>query len=431
MSQELVGLIGIIIMLVLIFSGMWVGLTMAFVGFVGFVYLGGLQAALANLATTSYNTVASYNFAPIPLFVLMGNLVSTTGVSSDLYNTAYKWFGQLKGGLAVATCVACAAFAAICGSSIAGAVTMGKVCLPEMKRHGYDDRLATGVVASGGTLGILIPPSIGLILYGIITENSVGKLFMAGIIPGLLLTGLFMVTVFFWTLKDAKVGPPGPKISLKEKIVSLKGTWIMGLLFLLVLGGLYLGIFTPTESGAIGAFGAIIITLLNRRITWKHLLESVKDTGMTTAKVGIMIIGAYLLMRFLAISQLPAMLAGSITELHVSPYATLVIILAFYVILGMFLDILSAVIFTVPIIYPVITGLGFDPIWFGIIMVIIQEMGLVTPPVGLNVFALGSVTDVPMTQIFKGVLPFIAAMIVCTLLLVLFPEIVLFIPSRM
>lgn len=431
MSQEMIGLVGVGAMLVLIFGGMWIGLAMALVGFIGFALIGGLEGGLSLLAATAYNSVATYNFAAIPLFVFMGTLLSSTGVSGDLYNTAHTCLGRMRGGLAMATSVACAAFAAICGSSVAGAVTMGKVCLPEMKKRGYDDRLASGVVASGGTLGILIPPSIAFIVYGIITENSVGKLFMAGILPGLLLTALFIVTVAIWTRIDKNAGPPGRKASAKEMLVSLKGTWVMVVLFLLVLGGLYVGWFTPTESGAIGSLGAILITLANRRLTWKSLLEAAKDTGMTTGKIGIMIIGAYILMRFLAITQLPNVSADYIAGLGVSPYATLAIIIVFYLILGMFLDVLSAVLFTVPIIYPVIINLGFDPIWFGVIMVIVQEAGLVTPPIGLNVFALGSVTDIPMMRIFRGVLPFVIAMLVCIGMLVAFPDIALLLPNGM
>lgn len=431
MSPELIGLVSIIVMLGMIFAGMWVGLSMALVGFVGFSLVGGFDGALSLLASTAYNSVATYNFAAIPLFVFMGTLLSSTGVSGDLYNTAYTWLGRLRGGLGIATSVACAAFAAISGSSIAGAVTMGKVCLPEMKKRGYDDRLASGVVAAGGTLGILMPPSIAFIVYGIITENSVGKLFMAGILPALLLTALFCATVVIWTYIDKNAGPAGTRASFRELVMSLKGTGVMLVLFVLVLGGLYVGWFTPTESGAVGAFGAIVITLANRRLTRKTFLEAAKDTGMTTGKIGVMIIGAFILMRFLAITQLPNMAADFIADLDVSRYATLGIIIVFYLILGMFLDVLSAVLFTIPIIYPVIVGLGFDPIWFGVVMVIVQEAGLVTPPIGLNVFALGSVTDIPMGRIFRGVLPFVVAMLICIGVLIAVPDVALVLPNSM
>jgi C4-dicarboxylate transporter, DctM subunit len=272
---------------------------------------------------------------------------------------------------------------------------------------------------------------MGFIMYGILTENSVGALFMAGVIPGVLLTLLFISVVLIWTTIDRKAGPPGEKISFKDKLLSLKGTWAIIVLFIIVLGSLYLGICTPTESGAIGVIGALIITLINRRLKWNVVSESIKDTGMITAKIGIIIIGAYILMRFLAISQLPNTMATMVAGLHVSAYFALAAILVFFVILGMFLEIMSAIIFTVPIVYPIITALGFDPIWFGVIMVIIMEMGLITPPIGMNVFALGSVTNVPMVKIYKGALPFAAAMLVCIILLIAFPQIATFLPNSM
>jgi len=331
----------------------------------------------------------------------------------------------------MATCLACAAFAAITGSSIAGAVTMGKVALPEMKRYKYDDKLATGCVASAGTLAILIPPSLGFILYGILTEQSIGVLFMAGILPGILLTILFIVTIMIITARHPNLGPSGPKTSLKEKVVSLKNTWPMVVLFLLVIGGIYMGIFTPTEAGAVGAFGAIVITLASRRLTTKNLLDSLRETAVTTAMVMLLFIGAFLFMRFLAISKLPFLLGGLVAGLTLSKYVILAAIIVLYIILGMFLDIMSAIMLTVPILYPAIIAMGFDPIWYGVIMVLVMEMGLVTPPVGLTVFALAGVTDVPTGTVFRGILPFVIAMIVCVVLLTVFPEIALFIPSLM
>jgi C4-dicarboxylate transporter, DctM subunit len=431
MSPLEVGIIAIVAMIVLMFLGMWIGMAMAIVGFTAYTYLGGFQSAFTTLSTLPYNTVADYNITAVPLFVFMGALVSTTGVSTDLYNTAYTWLGSLRGGLAVATVAACTAFAAICGSSTASAITMGKVCLPEMKKHNYDDRLATGVVASGGTLGILIPPSLGFILYGIITENSVGALFMAGIIPGIMLAVMFMVVVVLWCLRDRSAGPPGPKTTLKQKVVSLKGTWMMVVLFVVVLGGIYFGIFTPTESGAVGTLGAIIITAVTRRLSLKHVVNSAKETGQTTAMVLFIMIGAYIFMRVLAVSQLPVALANFVSSLTLSRYAIYAVIIILYIILGMFLEIMSAIVFTVPIIYPMIINLGFDPIWFGVIMVIMMEMGFITPPVGLNVFVLGSVTDTPMNRIFAGVYPFAVTMLICVVLLTIFPQIATFLPHNM
>ncbi len=431
MSPEIVGLIAILVMIIFMFMGMWIGLAMAVVGFLGYAYMDGFNTAFFNLGTIPFTNLANYNVTPVPLFVFMGSLVATTGISTDLYDAAYKWLGQLKGGLAVATVVACAGFAAICGSSMASAVTMGKVCLPEMKKHNYNNSLATATVASGGTLGILIPPSMGFIMYGIITENSVGELFMAGIVPGILLTLLFMTVVVIWCWMRPETGPAGPKTAFKEKVLSLKNTWMVLALFLLVLGGIYLGIFTPTESGAIGAAGALIITLVTRRLTRGHLVNSMLDTGLTTASVMFILAGAFIFMRMLAVSQLPVVLADFVGGLELSRYAIMAVIVFFYVILGMFLEITSVTVFTVPILYPMVTGMGFDPIWFGVIIVIIIEAGMITPPIGLNVFVLASATKTPMDVIFRGVWPFAAAMFICVVLLTIWPEIALFIPHNM
>ena len=431
MSNELAGLIAIMAMVVFMFMGMWIGLAMAVVGFLGYAYMDGFHTALLNLGTIPFSNLANYNVTPVPLFVFMGALVSSTGISSDLYNTAYKWFGQMRGGLAVSTVAACAAFAAICGSSMASAVTMGKVALPEMQARNYDNSLATAVVASGGTLGILIPPSMGFIMYGIITENSVGELFMAGILPGILLSLLFIGVVVLWCWRKPAAGPAGPNTTFKDKVVSLKGTWMMIALFLLVLGGIYFGIFTPTESGAIGAAGAFLITLLTRRLGRKHLVESMLETGMTTASVMFILTGAFIFMRMLAVSQLPTVLADFVGGLTLSRYAIMAVIVVFYIILGMFLEIMSATVFTVPILYPLVINLGFDPIWFGVIIVIIIEMGLITPPVGMNVFVLASATKINMGTIFRGVYPFALAMLLLVILLTIFPQIATFIPQRM
>ncbi|MFH1646417.1 MAG: TRAP transporter large permease [Chloroflexota bacterium] len=431
MSPEVVGIVGLAVLVVLLFLRMWIGFAMAFVGFFGFAYLEGFEPAFGIVGTVPYTTVAFYPVTVVPLFILMGVIVANTGVSGDLYNAAYKWVGHLRGGLAMATILACAGFAAITGSSSAGAVTMGKVALPEMKRYQYDDGMATGCVASGGTLGILIPPSLGFILYGILTEQSVGRLFMAGILPGLLLTALFIITIVLITARRPQAGPPGPKTGFKEKVSSLKKTWPVLILFLLVLGGIYLGVFTPTEAGAVGAFGAILITLLTRRLTSRIFVDSLLDAGLTTAMVLMLLIGAFISMRFLAVTKLPFLLAETIGQLQLSPYALITAITIFYLIVGMFLDIFSGITLTLPIIYPTIIALGFDPIWFGVLMVLVMEMGLVTPPVGLNVFVLAGVTDVPLSTIFRGVLPFVVAMIICVIIITIFPEIALFIPSLM
>ena len=431
MSSELVGILGLVVLMVLLFANMWIALSMALVGFLGYFYLVGPGPGFQVLTTVPFYTIAFYPVSCVPLFLLMGVIVSNCGVSGDLYNTAYKWVGQLRGGLAMATILACAGFAAISGSSTAGAVTMGKVALPEMKKYQYDDSMSTAAVASGGTLGILIPPSLGFMMYGILTEQPISVLFMAGILPGILLTLLFVLTVMLITAIRPQAGPAGPRSSFREKMVSLKNVWPMVILFLLVIGGIYAGIFTATEAGAVGAFGAIVITFAMRRLNGKNFRDAVLETATTTAMVLFLMVGAFIFMKFLAVSKLPFMLANLITGFEVNRYITFAVIIIIYIILGMFLDIYSAITLTIPIIYPVIIALGFDPIWYGVIMVLVMEMGLITPPVGLNVFALGGVTDVPMGTIFKGVWWFVGSILLLVVILTVFPVVATFIPDMM
>ncbi|PKN28331.1 MAG: C4-dicarboxylate ABC transporter permease [Deltaproteobacteria bacterium HGW-Deltaproteobacteria-21] len=431
MSPEALGIIGIGVVVLLMLGRMWIGLSMALVGFLGLAALRGMDGALGVLGTVPFKYVAFYPISAIPLFVFMAVIIANTGIGSSLFNSAHAWLGQLRGGLAMASIISCAGLAAIMGDSVAEVVTMSKVAVPEMKKYKYDNRLASGAVAAGGTLGILIPPSLGFIMYGILTEQSVGALFMAGILPGLLLTFLFLVTIRIIVGSRPGAGPAGPRTSFKQKIVSLKGTWHTLLLFVLIIGGIYAGIFTPTEAGAVGAFGAIVISVATRRLTFKGLGVSLVEATRVTAMIVLLIIGAFILMKFLAMSKFPFALAGFINDLALPRYGVLAAILILYVLLGMFLDVFAAVVLTIPVIFPVVTGLGFDPIWFGVIIVLILEMGLITPPVGMNVFALAGVTEIPLDAIFRGVLPFVAAMIVCVILLVLFPQIALFIPGRL
>ena len=431
MSPELVGIIGIAVLVVLLIARMWIGLAMAMVGFLGLVYLKGFDSAFGALGTVPYKYISIYPISAIPLFIFMAIVIANTGISTSLFNTAHKWLGQLRGGLAMASVLACGGLAAIMGDSVAEVVTMSKVAVPEMRKHNYDSQLASGCVAAGGTLGILIPPSLGFILYGILTEQSIGMLFMAGILPGILLTLLFMVTISIITARRPSAGPPGPKTSVKEKIVSLKGTWHMLLLFVLIMGGIYAGVFTPTEAGAVGAFGAVVISAASRRLTLKRFFDSLLEATKITVMIMLLIVGAFILMKFLAISKLPFMLAGTISGLQLPTYAIFAGIILLYILLGMFLDVFAAVVLTIPVIYPLVVAMGFDPIWFGVVIVLILEMGLITPPVGLNVYALAGVTDIPLHTIFRGVLPFVVAMIICVILLVVFPQIALFIPSKM
>lgn len=431
MSPELVGLIGIIVLIILLFCRMWIGFAMAFIGFVGLVYIYGFDKAGIVLGTIPFSRISFYPISALPLFVLMGIVVADAGLSADLYDTAYKWFGRFRGGLAIATVFACGAFAAITGSSAASVVTMGKVSLPEMRRYNYDPKLATGIIAAGGTIGILIPPSLGFILYAILTEESIGRLFMAGIIPGILEVLFYAATIYIMCLINPSMGPRGTQFGFKERVYSLKNTWPVIVLFLLVIGGIYGGIFTPTEAGAIGAFGAMVITVAMRRLNARGLLSTLTQALQTTAMIMVLVIGAFIFANFMAMSKLPFIFGDVVTTLAVSKYVILAAIIFVYIILGMFLDIFSSILLTIPIIFPAVLAMGFDPIWFGVIMVRVMEIGLITPPIGMNVFILAGVTDIPLGTIFRGIVPFVTADICHVALLVAVPQLSLFLPETM
>ncbi len=430
MSTELLAIIGIIVLIILLFLRMWIGMAMIIVGFVGFAIVRGLMPALSMIAQLPFQNVNNYPLTTIPLFVFMGVVLFNTGIGKDLYDAGYAWVGSLRGGLAMATVVACAIFGAITGISAPALVTMGKVAIPEMKKHGYSDSFACGSVACSGTLAILIPPSIPLILYGILTQNSVGKLFMAGIIPGILLSVLFIAVIVVWTRINPAIGPAGPKTTWKRKIVSTGNIWPTILLVLLVLGGIYGGIFSPTEAGAIGAFGTCVITALMRRLNFKIFTDSLLEATRMTAFIALLITGAYVMSKFFAVSGLPALLSETLTGMH-APGLVLFFLIVLYLILGMVLDIMSAVLVTIPVVYPIIIALGFDPIWFGIMLTILTQMGLVTPPVGLDVFVLGGSIKVPLYTIFKGVTPFVIMDLVCIIILIFFPQVATWLPSTM
>lgn len=425
MSVEMVGVIGLAIVLVLVFLRIWVGAIMALGGFLGFAYLDGWDRALSMVGTEPYTQVANPTLTAIPLFILMGVLISNTGLGSDLYTAASKWFGSIKGGLAIATVAASGMFAAVTGSSTAAAVTMGKVAYPEMKKYKYNESMAAGAMAAGGTIGIMIPPSMGFILYGLLTTESIGKLFMAGILPGILQIFLYMITIYIMCRIRPDWGPPSAPVPLKEKVVSLKGTWAVVLLAAFVIGGLYGGLFTPTEAGALGSFGALILTWIARKLTWANMRQSVTETARTTAMIVLMMVGAFILMRFLAISKLPFALSDYIASLEASRWAILAGLIVFYLIIGCFMDIYAGIILTLPIIYPTVLASGFDPIWFGVIMVRLMEIGLISPPFGLNNFVLSSAINVPIGKIYRGVGPFLIADVIHTALLIAFPAIAL------
>jgi len=432
MTSFTIGLIGICILLVLLLSGMPIGYVMGFVGFAGFAYIRGFDSALGILKIVPYRTFAEYGLSVVPLFILMGSFCYFAGISKDLYETVHKWLGHKRGGMAMATVGACAGFAAVSGSSLATAATMGTVALPEMKRYGYDDRLATGAVAAGGTIGILIPPSVALIIYGVITEQSIGKLFLAGFIPGILEAVFYLFTIDILCRLNPDMGPRGPRISFREKIASFKNTWIVAALFLLVIGGIYMGVFSPTEAAGVGAFGAFLFALARKRLNWEAFKTSLITTGKTSAMIFIILLGAIILGYFLSVSRIPFQLADSIGGLPVNRYFILIFILLLYVILGCVMDALAIMLLVTPIFFPLATSLGFDPIWFGILIVRVSEIGMITPPVGINVFVIkGVAKDVPMSTIFRGIVPFLIADICHVALLIVFPQLSLLLPNLM
>lgn len=426
------GIIGIGVLFTLLAFNMYIGMAMALVGFLGMCYLIGFEAGINILSIVPFAEGSSYTLSVIPLFVLMGQFAFISGISSDIYKTVYAWMGHLRGGLAIATILACSGFAAICGSSLATGATMGMVAIPEMKKYGYDNRLATGCIAAGGTLGILIPPSIGFIIYGILTELSIGKLFMAGFLPGIILASLFILAIVTQCSFNPAMGPRGPVSSWSVRIKSLAGVWGMLALFVVVMGGIYLGVFTPTEAAGVGAFGAFIIALLRRRLSLGTFLQCIKETGKTTAMIFMIIIGANIFSSFVGLSRLPMELADFIANLPIPRHLILIGIIAVYIALGCVMDCIAIMILTIPILFPVIEALKFDPIWFGVLMVIVLEIGLITPPVGLNVFVIkGTAPEVPMSTIFRGIWPFMIAALVALAVLVKWPIIATFIPNNM
>ena len=430
MSNLTVALIGVVILLVLLIMGMNIGICMMAVGFFGYAYVRGFSPALALLKQIPYTQATTYSFTVIPLFVLMGQLCFYSGMSSDLFDFAHKILGGLKGGLAIATVAACACFSAICGSTAATAATMGVVALPEMRKHGYDDSLSCGSIAAGGTLGILIPPSTGFIIFGIITGESIGGLFAAGILPGVVLAVCYVAAIMIMVRKNPNLAPGKLHFTAKEKLISLKGGVAMIVLFVIVVGGIFMGWFTANEASAIGAFLSLLYLIGRRRFTMKIFMDSLRETVKTSGMIFLILIGAYVFGSFLAITQLPTILANFVTSLDVSKYIILIVILIIYAIMGCFMDSLAMVMLTVPIFLPIMKAIGFNAIWYGVIMIMVMEMGLITPPVGMNVYIVAGVAkDVPLQKIFKGVAPMVVGMFVAVFIICILPQIALFLPS--
>ena len=433
-SSGTVGIVYTMLMMVILLLGFPVAFSMAFTGLTGLMYLIGPEVAFNVTKINTYDSVAQYFFVVIPFFLLMGFLVLHAGIGSKLYNAGIKVFGRLPGGLAIGTVAGCGGFAAICGESVAAAATMGSVSIPEMKKYKYDDSLATGSVAAGGTLGILIPPSIGFVVYGIITEQSIGKMFMAGIIPGIILVAGFALAVYVQCRINPELGPKAPKSPLNEVVWSIIDVWPVMLLFAVVIGGIYSGILTPTEAGGIGASGALLIAMFARGFNRHKLFAALLEATQTSAMIFTILIGVGLLGYFVTLTDLPVSFAGFLNGLDVSRYVIFVLILLLYLVLGMVMNIIPMMMLTLPILFPTVVGLGFDPIWFGVIMVIMMEMGQITPPIGLNVFVIHGVAkkyDVSMVTNYRGIIPFVIVEILVIALLTVFPEITLWLPNSM
>ena len=432
MSEGMLGVVGVVVLLGLLAVRIPVAFAMFLVGFVGIWALNGWNAAMGLLASETFTLASNPELIVVPLFILMGNVASATGMSSKLYDAAYAIVGRIKGGLASATVIGCGGFAALSGSSVASALTMGKVSLAQMDRFNYDTRLSTGVVAAGGTLGILIPPSTGFVIFAILTEQSIGRLFLSGVLPGILLLCSFLMVIAIMCWIKPELGPPGPVTTLKEKAKALLGAVPILTVVVATIGGIYGGFFSPVEAAGVGAGMVIVYGLITQNLTWAALKEAGQDSAVTTATVMLILIAAHLINPFLALSHIPTVVGDALTGLNLGSYGTLFLILAVYLVLGCFLEGFAMLVLTMPIFFPVILNLGLDPIWFGVLVVLTLEMGLISPPVGLNVFIVKSVApNVSLGRIFQGVFPFWLAMLGTLLILVLFPQISLVLPNTM
>ena len=432
MSPIVVGVIGFVILFSLLAFGLPIGVGMALVGFGGLWYLISQGAAIVKLGIIPFEVMTNWGLATLPLFLLMAHIVFAAGFSRDLYNVAAKWLGHQRGGIAMATVGGCAGFAAVSASSLATAVTMGLVALPEMKRYNYDPALSTGCIAAGGTMGQMIPPSAGLITYGIITGTSIGRLFAGGLIPGIIEAVFYIITIYILCRRKPSLGPRGPRYSLKEKVMSFAGCGELIGLIILVLGGIILGWFSPTEAGAIGAAGAIVFSLFRRRLNWEKFKHALVETMKTTGMLYGILIGAFVFKYFMAVTTIPFMISDFVGGLPLPPLAIMGLIMVVYLFLGAIMDALTMILLTIPIFFPLAISLGFDPIWFGVILVGMTEIALITPPIGMNVYAISGIApDVPVTTIFKGIIPFLIADFCRMAIYLFFPVVVLFLPSIM
>lgn len=428
MSPTLIAVLGIIVLFLLMLLKMPISFSMFIVGFLGLLVMSTPTAAFGILTADLWNQLSSYSLSVIPLFILMGELVFRAGITEKLFQSAYKWVGHYKGGMASTTILASAGFAAISGSNSATAATMGTMAFPELKKYNYDDKLSTGSVAGGGTLGIIIPPSTVLIIIALQTEQSIKDLFFASLIPGITLTVLFLLMIIYICQRNPDLGPAGPKAAMGERFHSLIGVIPIFLLFVFVIGGLFFGWFTPTESGAIGAFGALILSLVMRKLTWEKLVIATSSSLRSSAMVLMLVVGAMVFGRFLTLTRLPYDVAAWVGSLNVAPVLILIAILLIYLIGGALMDAMGFLIISIPIFFPVAMSLGYDPVWFAVVLCMVTSMGAITPPVGVNVFVVkGLRADVPIEKIFIGIVPFVIAYVLCIAILTMFPEIVLFV----
>lgn len=424
--------IGTAILFAMLFAGIPIGYALTLVGFVGVASIIGIDPALAMIGQVYVDSGRSYTLSVVPLFLLMGNMIVQSKIADEIYDAANAWLRHRKGGLAMATVVACGGFGSVCGSSLATAATMGKIALPAMRRHGYSDRLATGSIAAGGTLGIIIPPSVILVIYGILTQQDIGKLFLAGIVPGLLGVIGYMLAVRLSLLMNREEITPLAKLSLIERLSATRGVAPALALFAFVLGGIYLGIFTATEAAGMGAGASILLTALRGRLTWRATLETLFDTGKTTAVMFFVLFGALYFLNYVNLSGLSTDIRGWVLGLNMPPIGIILMIMLMLLVLGSLLESLSMVMLVTPILFPIVTSLGFDPIWFGVFLVVATELSYITPPMGMNVFVLRVVAkDVPIGQIFRGVVPFVILDVVRLILLISFPILALLIPNAM
>lgn len=432
MEPEIIGLIGTAVFIILVLIGVWIGFAALTVGIVGIAILKGWGTAGGVTGFLPYTVTASFALSVIPMFIIMGYFAYHGGVTRALFTTARQWFGHLPGGLAIATVFGSAGFGACCGSSNAAAAVMGKVAIPEMLRYDYDPKLAAGAAASAGTLAVMIPPSVNMVIYGVLTEQSVGKLFIAGIFPGIIEATLYAIMVYFWCRLKPGIGAALPAAAWKQRFASLKGSGGMLIIGAIVMGGIYGGVFTPTEAGGIAAISALGIAMASRHLNWDNFKQSLLDTGKTTAMIFLTLVGVLILLRFLALSGTVRLFISSLIGLPLPPLGTLIVIIFIYLILGMFVSVIGMLMLTLDVFFPIIMALGYDPIWFGILVVSVSEIAFITPPVAMNVYAVKAVApEIPTEDIMKGVLPFLANSLLFVVILVAFPQIATWLPGTM